>query len=341
MKDWQKAWKARNWMKRNESFLHTWHAYVGNELDLFKAFKRPVTVQEVAANKGLSEELLQCWVEVGASINHLRKRTGERYRTSKKNCGEFLEEVEGDGIGALLKEMMELHIPTLLSYPAFMKSNDRAYFNHEKYGNVVAETSTLLEQFSIRRIKKTIRERNITRMIDLGCGYGGYLRKLAEVFPDIQMIGVDVNANVIEHAREASKNYDNITYIVGDASNWKPDEDKADLILLHNIFHYLDPNERGKLLENLSHWLEQNGIISVITPVNGAEEGQAFSAAFNSFFAAHSNLYSLPNQMDISHMADEAGLTLSEYIPIVKEGGWYSFWLSPKPMYIPENKSGI
>ncbi|MFC0522092.1 class I SAM-dependent methyltransferase [Pontibacillus salicampi] len=328
MKDWQKALRARNWMKRNESFLYTWHAYVGNELNLFKKFQSPVTVQEVAEANQIGEDLLQCWVEVGVSIKHLRKRTGGRYRTSKKHCGEFLTE-DGQQVAAVLKEMMELHIPTLLAYPKFMQTGERAFFNHEKFGSVVAETSSLLEHFAIRRIRKLIREREINRIIDIGCGYGGYLRKLAETFPDIEMVGVDMNEKVIEYAQKASIGYDNITFVVGNATNWHPNEQKADLILLHNIFHYVEPSTRGALLGNISNWLEEEGLISVITPLHGLEQGQAFSSVFNSFFTAHSNLYALPNQPDITSIANAADLTISDLNPIVKEGGWYSLWLTP------------
>lgn len=332
MKDIHKTWRARNWMKNNETFLQTWHAYVGNEMDLFKSFERPKTVQEIAEKRGIEEDLLQRWVDVGVSIKHLRKRTSGRYRTSKKHCGEFLEE-ESNGIGALLKEMMELHIPTLLSYPAYMKSEERARFDHEKFGGVVAETSTLLEQFSLRRIKKMVREKHVSRIIDLGCGHGGYLRKLAETFPNIQMVGVDVNENVIERARKDSEGYENIQFVVGDASSWQPEVDKADLIMLHNIFHYIKHSERLNLLNRLSTWLEEEGMISVITPINEAEEGQAFSSAFNSFFTAHSNLYALPSELEIHNMATKAGLSLTAWDPIVKEGGWYAFWLSPYGEY--------
>ncbi|KGX90284.1 class I SAM-dependent methyltransferase [Pontibacillus marinus] len=336
MKDLQKAWRARNWMKNNEAFLQTWHAYVGDELGLFKSFEKPKTVMEVSKELGVKEDLLQRWVDVGSSINHLRKRTGGRYRTSKKHCGEFLEEGQ-NGIGALLKEMMELHIPTLLSYPQYMKSGDRAQFNHEKFGGVVAETSTLLEQFSIRRIKKMVREKNVSRIIDLGCGHGGYLRKLAEAFPNIQMVGVDVNERVIQRAKEESADYENIQFIVGDASSWEPDGDKADLILLHNLFHYLEQSERLDLLNHLSALLEGEGMISVITPIDEAEEGQAFSSAFNSFFTAHSNLHPLPSEVEIHDMATSAGLSLTAWDPIVKEGGWYAFWLSPQVEYTIRN----
>lgn len=326
----QTALKARNWMKRNESFLPTWHAYVGYELDLFKTFRNPKTVDEVAQETGYSQDLLQCWVDVGASIKHLRKRPGGRYRTSKHHCGEFLEE-DSRGVGALLKEMMELHIPTLLSYPEYMRSNERAVFNHEKFGDVVAETSTLLEHFAIRRIKKMMKDQEVQTVIDLGCGHGGYLRKLAKDFPEVRMIGVDVNEQVVESAQKASEGYENIEFIVADASDWRPEEgQEADLILLHNVFHYLAPVEREELLSNLSTWLSEDGRISVITPVNEAAQGQAFSSAFNSFFTAHSNLYALPSSEDIEELAETSGLTLSAYNSIIKEGGWYAFWLMPQ-----------
>lgn len=328
MKYLEKVWRARNWMKRNESFLKTWHAYVGYEMNLFKQFERAKTVQEVALESGVHEDLLQCWVEVGSSIKHLRTRPNNRYRTSRKHCAEFLT-TDGNEVGALLKEMMELHMPTLLAYPHYMRSNDRAHFNHEKYGDVVAQTSSLLEKFAVRRIIKMVKEKKVTRIIDIGCGYGGYLRKLADAFPHIEMIGVDVNEQVVDYANEAAKEYDNITFIVGDASSWTPETDKADLILLHNLFHYLEPTSRTQLIDHLSTWLEEEGIISVITPVNEAEFGRAFSSAFNSFFTAHSNLYALPKQREIESMAKTSGLYLSNLDPIVREGGWYAFWLSP------------
>ncbi|KGX92945.1 methyltransferase type 12 [Pontibacillus halophilus JSM 076056 = DSM 19796] len=334
MKEWQKALKARGWMKKNESFLSTWHAYVGNELNLFRMFEKPKTVREVVDETGLSEELLDCWVQIGAVVHHLRKRTGNRYRTSKKNCGEFLSS-EGAGIGALLKEVMELHIPTLLSYPTYMTSNERAVFNHDRFGSVVAETSSLLENFAIKRIKRIVQEENTQTVVDLGCGYGGYLRKLTETFPTVDMVGVDLNEDVVAYARQLSKEYSNIQFEVGDASTWHPSTGEVDLVLIHNIFHYLDLTSRQQLLRHISKWISKDGKISVITPINDIDQSMAFPKVFNGFFTAHSNLHPLPTVEGIQEMAHEVGLTISKFQPIVREGGWYSYWLTPQQTDVP------
>ena len=79
--DVMKMLKARMWMKRNVPFLYSWHAYVGYELDLFKAFERGVSIEDVADAYQIDEQLLKQWVNVGVSIGHLKAMSRSRYRT--------------------------------------------------------------------------------------------------------------------------------------------------------------------------------------------------------------------------------------------------------------------
>ncbi|SEA68512.1 Methyltransferase domain-containing protein [Thalassobacillus cyri] len=329
MNEWTIAMQARKWMKKNESFLYSWHAYVGSELGLFDAFKEPVTVDEVASRTGFPEDLLESWVQVGVELKHLKKKD-DKFRTSKKRCSALMSDYGSPGVAALLKEMMELHLPTLLAYPNIMRSKERASFDHEEYGGIVAETSALLEHFAIRKIKRKVREQKIETIVDLGCGHGGYLRKLADHFPDIQMIGVDINEKVIESARLQSKDYPNLTFEVGDFEEWEPKQGKVDMILLHNVFHYIHPDERSRLLEKINQNIGEGGVVSVITPLSGTEHGKAFSSAFNSFFVAHSNLYALPKQSDLDFIFSKGDFDIFDLDPIIKEGSWFTFWLTPK-----------
>ncbi|MCA0985495.1 methyltransferase domain-containing protein [Halobacillus yeomjeoni] len=330
MNEWVVAMQARKWMKKNESFLPSWHAYVGSELELFDEFKKAKTIEKVSEDTGYPLDLLASWVKVGVAVKHLKKRPNNRYRTSKKRCGPLMGNDQSPGVKALLKEMMELHIPTLLQYPKFMKSGERAVFDHEKHGSVVAETSALLEHFAIKKIIKMIRDRKVKSIVDLGCGHGGYLRKLAAEFPDIEMIGVDINQKVIEEAKELSKDVPNVKFEVGDIQNWEPeDEQKVDVILLHNIFHYIAPEDRSSVLHQLHEYVTKRGLISIISPISETEHGEAFSSAFNSFFVAHSNLFALPNKEELEDIAEKCHFDLFDLDPIVKEGSWYTGWLSP------------
>ncbi|ARI76094.1 class I SAM-dependent methyltransferase [Halobacillus mangrovi] len=330
MNEWVTAMQARKWMKKNESFLPSWHAYVGSELGLFSEFESARTVEAVSEKTGYPYDLLASWVKVGVAVKHLKKRPNSRYRTSKRRCASLMGKDDSPGVKALLKEMMELHLPTMLKYPEIMRSQERALFDHELHGGVVAETSALLEHFAIKKIKKMIRDRNVETIIDLGCGHGGYLRKLALEFPEIQMIGVDLNNKVIERARELSEGFSNIEYVVGDISEWKPKDDhKADVVLLHNIFHYIHPEARHQLLDHIHQYVSKRGLVSVITPINETEHGEAFSSAFNSFFVAHSNLFALPNKKELQEISEHCQFDMFDLDPIVKEGSWYTFWLSP------------
>ncbi|TGB01640.1 class I SAM-dependent methyltransferase [Halobacillus salinus] len=327
MNEWVIAMQARKWMKKNESFLPSWHAYVGVELDLFNEFEKSITIDEVSDNTGYPRDLLASWVRVGVAVKHLKKRPNERFRTSKQRCSTLMGDVS-PGLKAILKEMMELHIPTMLQYPEIMRSHHRAKFDHERHGEIVAETSALLEHFAMKKIFKMLRHRNVRTVVDLGCGHGGYLRKLAQEFPGVQMIGVDINQKVVNKARRLSEGYPNISFEVGDIKSWEPEE-KTDVVLLHNIFHYIHPDERGELLDHLHQYVTDQGVISVITPISESGYGHAFSSAFNSFFIAHENLFALPKKEELEDISDDCQFEMFDFDPIIKEGSWYTFWLAP------------
>ena len=330
MNEWITAMQARKWMKKNESFLPSWHAYVGSELGLFDEFKTARTVEAISEKTGYPYDLLSSWVKVGVAVKHLKKRPNNRYRTSKKKCASLMGENQSPGVKALLKEMMELHLPTLLKYPDIMKSQERAEFNHDRHGEVVAETSALLEHFAIKKIRRMIKDKKVQSIVDLGCGHGGYLRKLALEFPHVEMIGVDINQKVVERARELSTEFPNIRFQLGDINEWKPEQGgKVDVVLLHNIFHYIHPSDRKGLLNHLHTYVHNQGLISVITPINETEHGEAFSSAFNSFFVAHSNLFALPNKNELREISQNCRYELFDLDPIIKEGSWYTCWLTP------------
>ena len=147
-----KMFTARMYMKRNEPFLSSWHAYVGYELDLFKAFGRPMSKFDVADALDLDEDLLEQWIMVGLSIGHLKEAGRGRYKIA--NSWKLPKPKGNNSSGVLLKEMMELHIPTLLQYPEMMREKKRSHFDEEKHAPTVAETSRLLEVLAMPKMSK-------------------------------------------------------------------------------------------------------------------------------------------------------------------------------------------
>lgn len=43
------------------------------------------------------------------------------------------------------------------------------------------------------------------RVLDIGCGTGGWLLELAETYPTMSLSGIDINRNLIEHARQQAQ----------------------------------------------------------------------------------------------------------------------------------------
>lgn len=317
-----KVWRARSWMKKNVPFLYSWHAYVGYELDLFDSFSRPATIQEIAIQKNLEMDLLEQWVEVGISLKHLKRKDDSKVSTRGKwKLPSSKSDPHSSGI--LLKEMMELHIPALLSYPELLRNQRKQHFNSDLHGSTVAKTSILLERFAFPKVQKAIKKHHVSTILDLGCGEGGYIRRIGERHPDKKMVGIEIHEGVAKTATEALESYPNIEVVCADLHSYEP-ENGFDMIMANNLFHYIDPSERKDFFHKASEWLEEGGVFFVLSPMQKSKHGQQFSSAFNSFFMSFQNLYPIPSHGEMETLAEKTGFTCEGVEPIVKEGGWYA-----------------
>lgn len=320
MIDVMKMFKARMYMKRNEPFLYSWHAYVGYELDLFKAFERPMSKFDVADALQLDEDLLTQWVTVGVSIGHLKEAGRNRYKVW--NTWKLPKPKGNNSSGVLLKEMMELHIPTLLNYPEMMRQQSRGHFDEEKHAPTVAETSRLLEVLALPKMARRIRERNSKTVLDIGCGEAGYIQKLAERFPDAQFTGIEISPTVTGTARQLTADNPNILIENADLWDYKP-EQPLDMVMMNNVIHYIDLEKRQDLFTELASWVAEGGVLSVVTPIAGSVQDPPFANVFNSFFSSFDNLYRLPTREELAEWGDNAGLSMIGIKTVIKEGSWY------------------
>ena len=80
-------------------------------------------------------------------------------------------------------------------------------------------------------------------VIDVGCGCGGPTMKLARmVGPSGRVIGLDVSAPMLGRARERAREYDNVTFLLGDAAELPLENLDADLMVSRfGIMFFGDP----------------------------------------------------------------------------------------------------
>ncbi|HEY0264785.1 MAG TPA: methyltransferase domain-containing protein [Granulicella sp.] len=92
------------------------------------------------------------------------------------------------------------------------------------------------------------------RIVDVGCGYGDTLRRIAVWAADrrvpVRLVGLDLNADTVRIAREATPPESTIEWIHGDAFAY-PGE--VDVVLSSLVTHHL---EEGEIVAFL-RWMEQ------------------------------------------------------------------------------------
>jgi ubiquinone/menaquinone biosynthesis C-methylase UbiE len=110
-----------------------------------------------------------------------------------------------------------------------------------------------MEQHHLDITEKTIRLMNLRpgeRILDLGCGSGWATRLLARMVGEGpegfgQVIGVDVSDEMIRVARADSKDFDNVMFVWGSATQIPWEENFFDKVLSIESFYYWPDQERG------------------------------------------------------------------------------------------------
>lgn len=88
------------------------------------------------------------------------------------------------------------------------------------------------------------------RVLDLGCGSGWATRMLARLVSDGpegfgQVVGVDISDEMIRQARAASKDFENVMYVWGSATQIPWEENFFDKVLSVESFYYYPDQDRA------------------------------------------------------------------------------------------------
>jgi hypothetical protein len=123
------------------------------------------------------------------------------------------------------------------------------------------------DRVTINGIKKLMRQKpdqKQFRIIDLGCGSGATLRKIADHFrfhsQEIELTGIDANHHTIDIAQELSQEYHNIRYLAEDIFSEDLLSTECDIAISCLTMHHFRDKELMNLIARL-HSLADIGVV--------------------------------------------------------------------------------
>ncbi|MBD2498720.1 class I SAM-dependent methyltransferase [Nostoc sp. FACHB-280] len=81
-------------------------------------------------------------------------------------------------------------------------------------------------------------------VLDLGCGTGRLLERLATKFPDLRGTGLDLSPNMLRMARKSNRHHPRLIYVEGNAESLPFGESQFDAVFnTISFLHYLEPQK--------------------------------------------------------------------------------------------------
>lgn len=99
------------------------------------------------------------------------------------------------------------------------------------------------------------------RVLDLGCGTGNAVAVAARAFPASRFTGLDINASVVEQARDTAKGLPNAEFAVGDAAELTADP-PYDVITAFDAVH--DQDRPDVVLRRIRGALDRDGLFFMV-----------------------------------------------------------------------------
>lgn len=106
-------------------------------------------------------------------------------------------------------------------------------------------------------------------LLEVGCGFGFNLKHWAQQYPKSTMVGIDIDLEAVEYAKQMAKENnwtDRIEFLATELSEYaEAHKKKFDVVVLNHVLHEMDPGEnyRQQVFKDLYSTLRDNGLLIV------------------------------------------------------------------------------
>ncbi|MSU75591.1 MAG: class I SAM-dependent methyltransferase [Candidatus Magasanikbacteria bacterium] len=131
----------------------------------------------------------------------------------------------------------------------------------------------------LKRERQAELRRIACRFLDVACGTGEIIYRLAREFPETQFDGVDFTTGMIKKAQEKTRALHNVSFQEADVAILPFPDNSFDVILCSDAFHHLPQPEI--VLKEVNRILKKGGLFLLVDP---ACEGLFPRLIFNNLF---------------------------------------------------------
>jgi 2-polyprenyl-3-methyl-5-hydroxy-6-metoxy-1,4-benzoquinol methylase len=255
---------------------------IGHQTHLFDTLADlpPATSQQIADAAGLNERYVREWLGAmvtGGLVDY--DAIAQTYALPAEHAAFLTQAATPNNLAVTAQFIPILAAIEEKILDCFYKGGGVPYSEYARFHAVMAEDSSqstvlaLLDHILplVPGLTEVL-QRGI-QVLDLGCGSGRALHKLAETFPNSHFTGYDFSSEAIASANRAaqSQNLKNVQFEVRDAATWS-ERDRYDLITTFDAIH--DQAHPDQVLRNICQALRPNGIylmqdIQAATAVEG------------------------------------------------------------------------
>jgi hypothetical protein len=242
---------------------------IGHRTGLFDTMRirPPSTSSEIAAAAGLDERSVREWLGAmtTSGVVEIDPPTG-RYALPAEHAGSLTRAAAADNMGVFAQYIGELGSVESDIVECFQQGGGVPYSKFKRFHEVMAEDSgqsvmSSLESHSVPLVPGLAESlgRGI-RVLDLGCGRGRILHRLATLYPRSSFVGIDLSGEAIDYARRQAARLDNLEFQARDLSDFdrSAEPDAFDFVTTFDAIH--DQAQPLNVLRGIHRTLRADGV---------------------------------------------------------------------------------
>jgi len=248
-------------------------ASIGHRAGLFDVMREmpPATSTEIAARAGLNERYVREWLGAMTAsrvVRVLGAEKPERYSLPAEHAALLTRAAGADNLAGLTQYIALLGSVEDDILECFRKGGGVSYERFPRFHAVMAEDSgqsviPALETHVLPLVPglRDALDKGI-RVLDVGCGSGRIINRLAELFPHSRFEGRDLSPDAIANAtNEArSRNLSNARFLTADLSDFDrtAEPELFDLVMTFDAIH--DQAKPLNVLKGIRRTLKNGGV---------------------------------------------------------------------------------